>query len=170
MLGGWSISYNLFDEITRILPDGSTILELGSGSGTEELVKYYKVYSVEDNADFVGRYHQNYIHAPLKLYKPLKHYSEEKFGGSGKNIWYDSQALQKGLSGIDYDLLLIDGPMSTRAGIVKYFNLFKHDVPVILDDMNRNLERKIIQDLSAKLKRPYTVYDCWEQKAFGVIL
>ena len=168
MLGGWSISESLYKKICEIL-SGGTILELGSGEGTAELIKHYKVYSIEDNVKYIGLYHNNYIYAELKEHKPIKHYTVEKYGESGKNIWYNADVLKKELPKIDYDLLLIDGPKSTRSGIVKYFSLFKQDVPIILDDMHRTLERKILQDLSNKIKRPYTVYDAWEQKSFGVI-
>jgi hypothetical protein len=170
MLGGWSISESLFNKIRYLCPTGGTILELGSGEGTAELIKYYKMYSIEDNAKYIGHYHNNYIHAELKEHKPIKNYTIEKYGESGKNIWYDANVLRVELPKIDYDLLLIDGPKSTRSGIVKYFDLFKHDVPIVLDDLHRTLERKILQDLSKIVKRPYTVYDAWAEKSFGVIL
>jgi hypothetical protein len=40
-LDGWAIPREAFEWIYENLPHGSTILELGSGNGTKELVKYY---------------------------------------------------------------------------------------------------------------------------------
>ena len=47
--GEWAISEELYEDIKSILPEGKTILEFGSGSGTHELLKHWSVISVEDN-------------------------------------------------------------------------------------------------------------------------
>lgn len=169
--GGWSISEELFNKIREILPAPKIILELGSGIGTEELLKFYTVYSIESNEKYIGRCATNYIHAPMKRHKPYSGYSVEKYGGSGDNMWYDADVLRRELPKVPkYDLLLIDGPPSTRSGIIKYFDLFDMTVPIVLDDLHRTLERKILHDLSKRTGRPYTVYGAYERKSFGVIL
>ena len=40
--GDWAISKEMFNWIVKNFPENSVILELGSGSGTKELVKKYK--------------------------------------------------------------------------------------------------------------------------------
>ena len=75
-------------------PKNSTILELGSGTGTIELVKHYTVYSIEHQKQWVGEASRsNYIYAPLKTY-------------GGVFNWYDNHYLNNLPK--DYDLLLID--------------------------------------------------------------
>ena len=53
---GWGLCPETFLEIQRILPNGSTILELGSGSGTEVLSREYSMISIEDDPNFIGKY------------------------------------------------------------------------------------------------------------------
>ena len=67
--GGWSISEICFNYIREILPDGSTILEFGSGFSTEQLSKYYTMYSVENYQEWVGKYDATYIYAPIRKYE-----------------------------------------------------------------------------------------------------
>jgi hypothetical protein len=61
------ISKELFQVIRVCLPKGSTILEFGSGISTMVLKDYYKVYSIEHNADYIGLNNDpsQYIHLPL---------------------------------------------------------------------------------------------------------
>ena len=91
--GGFAISRELFEFIRQTLPDGSTILELGSGSGTGELCRHYRMYSIEQDKKWLNTYNSTYIHAPLK------------------NRWYDVTILREKLPTIPtYDCILIDGP------------------------------------------------------------
>jgi len=164
--GGWSIDKALFDKISDILPVSlgqQTILELGSGAGTEELAKYYTMHSIEDNEAYLDLYDSNYIHAPLKEHKALQNHHG--------TIWYDARVLERELPLINYDLILIDGPVQSRTGFVKYFDLFKHDVPMVFDDSNLKRNWPILRSISRRCKRPFTVYNCWgEGKDFAVIL
>lgn len=158
----WAISESLFNYLQEILPAGSTILELGSGEGTVELLKHWEVYSIESEKEWVGKYHDNYIYAPLAKHKAIKNHDGE--------LWYNARVLEKELPQIKYDLILVDGPTGRRAGFVKYWDLFRHDVPVIFDDVNRVRDWKIMKAIASRLKKPYTVINTWEQKNFGVIL
>ena len=59
----------MFRWIRKNIKDGSTILEIGSGSTTRELAKHYKVFSVEHDYRWANKYPEaTYIHAPLKKY------------------------------------------------------------------------------------------------------
>jgi hypothetical protein len=161
--GEWSIDENLFNFIREYLPNGKTILELGSGEGTAELVKYYSVISIEHDEEWLNKYHNRYIHAPLKPHKEIgKH--------EGK-IWYNARVLERELPNLEYDLLLVDGPPISRAGLVKYWDLFRHDVPVLFDDVNRFRDWRIICSIAARLDKPFTVYPSSDkEKQFGVIM
>lgn len=163
--GGFAIDEELFLYIKKILPEGKTILELGSGHGTGELVKHWNVYSIEDNKKWLGKYHDQYIHAPLVWHKPIA-----KLPG---DIWYDSKVLRKELPFIHYRLLLIDGPCrydASRAGLIKYKSLFNFNVPIIFDDVNRVKDWDVAIRLAAILRRPITIHNTHKTKYFGVIL
>lgn len=145
--------------------EGPIILELGSGLGTSKLVDLFgheMVFSIEQNEEWLNKYHDNYIYAPLKEHKPIKNHDG--------NLWYDARVLERELPKIDYDIILVDGPCPPggRAGLTKYFDLFKHDVPIVFDDLHRYRDFKIIKSISGRLEKPFTVYG-WSEKNWGVI-
>jgi hypothetical protein len=155
-LGGWSIEWKTFVYILSHLPFGSTILELGSGRGSEELSRYYDLHSVEHAEHYKGMYPTKYIFAPTKD-KPVTCES-----------WYDVDILA--LEMPKYELLLIDGPdHSTRKNILKYSHIFDWSKMVIVDDVQEadlmELGEKIAHTLC---NRPFQVIDC-EVKRFMVI-
>jgi hypothetical protein len=168
----WTVSDSLLEWLGKWEIDNGSdfcatlnILELGSGAGTQELMKIFgegHVFSIEQNEEWLNKYHDNYIHAPLKEHKPIKNHDG--------NLWYDARILEKELPKIDYDIILVDGPCPPggRAGFVKYFDLFKHDVPIVFDDLHRYRDFKIIKSISGRLEKPFTVYG-WESKNWGVI-
>jgi hypothetical protein len=145
--------------ILEVLPANSTILELGSGTGTHELAKFYNMYSVEDNKKWVGKYDSHYIHAPIRNY--------------GSYRWYDIKILRKNLPNT-YDLILIDGPTGKIGRGAFYENLFLFNTNSILifDDVNRPAELKLIQNVAQELGRPYKIYPGHRisNSSFGVIL
>jgi hypothetical protein len=164
--GGAAMEKQLFDKIREILPDGKTILELGSGTGTIELLRHYRMYSVEHDKRWLGKADTSYIYAP--------------FAGR----WYDRQYLKAGLSGVKYDLFLVDGPptffpgihkswanrdKTLRLGLLKHLDLFDLSVPIILDDVERAAEGVLLAELAMHVGRPYTTHK-GEKKTFGVIL
>ena len=146
------------------LTGGKTILVLGSGDGTAELCRHYKVYSIEDDSKWLNKHHSNYIHAPLREHKEVK-----KHPG---NLWYDPDILRVELPKIKYDLLLVDGPSrvnASRAGLIKYRDLFNLKVPILFDDVNRTGDFDIAMRLAGILRRPLTIHNTWKKKHFGVI-
>jgi hypothetical protein len=163
--GKWSISGELYDFIRKVLPRGSTILELGSGYGSSKLAEGYTVYSVEHDDNFMNQYFStslNYIYAPLKKHKAVKNHSGD--------VWYDAKVLGHKLQGLKYDLLLVDGPPESRAGFVKYFeDLFDTSVIIVFDDVNRRRDNKVMNSIAAKLKVPYVTYGAGTEKLFGVV-
>ena len=156
----WEIGQKLIQYIENTVTTGSTILELGSGEGTRILAKKYRMYSVEHDMEWMGKYQSNYLYTPLKQHKEVKNHVG--------NIWYDADILREHLLGLDYHLLLVDGPPTYRAGFVKYFSLFNPDVVMVFDDLQRHKEIKIMNSIAGRLDVPYVVYTA-DGKMFGVI-
>jgi len=167
-LGGWAIEAEVIEWIHMHVPFGSTILELGSGAGTEVLSEHYEMFSIEHDPQWIGQYNSTYIHAPL-------------VGGRGKahrnGGWYDTAVLARKMPH-EYDMILIDGPPARIAGLgvgpgraafLDNFNMFRHDVPILLDDTNRPVERVLRDSLASILQCE------WEEfgdsiKRFSVIV
>jgi hypothetical protein len=149
MLGGFSISQECADKIMDIYPRG-TILELGSGQGTEYLSKRYTMYSIEHNQDYLGKYNSTYIYAPII------------------NGWYDPDFLR---NLPDYGLLLIDGPPSTikpniRMGFMRHFEIFNLDAILVVDDVHRRTEFHLANALALMVDREIMVYGNNKKFAF----
>jgi hypothetical protein len=159
--GQWSIDKSLYDFIRRVLPDGRSILELGSGWSTNELSKNYTMHSVEHDEKFVGKYNSTYIHAPLKEHKKIKNHKH--------NIWYDADVLKKELKGVKYDLLLIDGPPGTRSGFIKYIDLFDTSAIWIFDDSNRGSDWDVVNSAASRLEVPTVTYHGSTSKTYSVL-
>ena len=155
-LGGFSISKDLFLYISKVLEQGKTILELGSGFGTGELAKYYKMYSIEHNQEWLHKYNSTYIYAPIKDYKTYS--------------WYDVTALNRYLPQ-KYDMILIDGPTGVigRYGFFENLHLFNPEVLMIFDDVQREPELRLLKDVARKLNKSFAIYKCSDRKLFGVI-
>lgn len=163
-LGEWAISEGLFNFVRENLPDGSTILELGSGDGSVELAKHYTVYSVEHSKKWLNKYDTvNYIYAPIKEHKEVKKLI-------GKE-WYDWSILGPQIKDLDYDLIIVDGPpiMHGRAGFAKYMIPQPRPVPVIFDDLHRKRDLGIALKASVYMREPLVIKDTWESKTWGYI-
>jgi hypothetical protein len=148
-LGGFAIGASLYRWICDNLPAGSSILELGSGRGTVELAKRYRVYSVEDDEKWVGHCPgAHYLHAPIRQYR----YVEDE---TKTYNWYDVSKVRSFLSDKRYDLLLVDGPIGPkygRWGFIENIDLFDSSVPVVVDDTDRNMEQRIANWLASNWK------------------
>lgn len=145
----WSIGGGIRSAISQLVEEGAVIVELGSGYGTNKLVKKYVVWSIENDEKWVGFCKDaNYIHAPITR-------SED-----GGEQWYDASIIEARLPS-SYDLILVDGPPGRfgREGLLSNFNLFRTDVPIIIDDTIRDQEAKIARELAYKLNRP--LYTFW---------
>lgn len=165
--GGWAIDKECFNKIIELLPAGSTILEFGSGSGSDELSKYYKVYSVEHDMNWLNKYNTNYIYAPLKKIKENELIN-----------WYDVDILKQKLPK-SYDLILIDGPPGNssrnhdgRMGFIYNLDLFNlDDVIVIFDDLHRKIDYYNMMLFIKKTNRKYEIFNSGSDKPkkFGVV-
>jgi hypothetical protein len=177
--GGFAIQESCFNLIKRILPEGKTILELGSGHGTNALSKHYNMISIENQPEWVGVYNSHYIEAPIKFYShtqiktvglflEVEEYTAPNLpGDSPEGIiplqkgWYDYKILSEKLKDLTYDLILIDGPNGAigRGGFLKHLDLFNTDVPIVIDDICREPEKQLMIKLSETINRPYKELD-----------
>lgn len=156
-MGSWSIGNEIIDKISAKLPAEKQILELGSGSGTEELVKRWKVKSIEEDQNFVGKFHNDYVHCSIV------------------NEWYDPEPL-KSLTLFDWDLLLIDGPAhGVRMKMMSNIELFnfRSGQIIILDDIERDDDYALMLSLESYLKDRFLIsresFDSIGSKKFAVI-
>jgi hypothetical protein len=136
--GGSGIVEECFDWIRGHLPEGKTIFELGSGPvSTQYLSKFYEMISVEDKDKYLNVFKSTYVHAPLV------------------DGWYDLDVVKVALKQHRYDLLLIDGPVSTegRGGFLRHVSLFNLSVPVIVDDIERPFEKRIVAEIADRTGR-----------------
>lgn len=119
--GNWSIDESLVFWLRSNLPDGSTILEFGSGPATNVLAETYKMISVENNLAFANQYKTECIVAPLV------------------DGWYDLSILEKSVfNRTDYDCILVDGPARTegsRAKFMEHLHRFNQSAILIIDDI-----------------------------------
>lgn len=132
-----SISGEMFHWILDNIHKGDTIVELGSGYGTIELCKFFNVYTIEHDKKWLYKTHNAYY-----VYAPLK------------DGWYDVNKIITSLPD-HYSLLIVDGPpgilnknknqkIEIRSGFYDNFDIFRKDIPIIIDDSNRDLDRILI--------------------------
>lgn len=162
-----NFSGSLINWVLENIKHKSRILELGSGYGSSLLAERGSFYytCIEHKEKYIGKFSNiNYVHAPIVHHKPVKGFPHDK--------WYNKEIITY----IDhnYDLLIIDGPTANegRSGFIKYIDLFKTNIPIIFDDVNRSLDMKVAIKVSGKLKRPITIMDTWNEKGkhWGLIL
>ena len=172
--GKASISEICYDYIRDILPEGKTILEFGSGWATGKLSEHYKMISIEHDSRYIEQYDSDYIYASIKLYDGV--YTAPDIPEN--DGWFDISQIQLNLLDKEYDMILVDGPPGWknsaghdktigRAGFLKHIDLFNTDVPIIIDDINRNPEMILLERVSSHLNKSYKILD---DKVTGVIL
>lgn len=141
----------------RHLGRGS-VVELGSGHGTARLVESMpdglNVVTVEHDSRFVGLVEgARYIHAPLI------------------GAWYDAKVLEEQLPEREtIKALLVDGPPKRgRSHVLKHLDLFPKDVPVLVDDVNREEELELLKAFAVRRRSLFSVHHGFDGRAFGTI-
>jgi len=134
-----SLKGTFFGHFGRVVEPGSTVLEFGSGKGTENLVKLgYNVFSVEEHERFCSLYHEQYIHAPIV------------------NGWYDKKIVLDAIKKIKYDVIIVDGPaQGDRRKIMEILDELDTTVPIFIDDMNRKKDRELFGLISGKYRKTF---------------
>jgi hypothetical protein len=152
-IGSHSISERCKLLIRELVDEGSILLELGSGNTTQELKKYFKVYSIEHDSNWIPKWWDKSEGANDYIYAPIK------------DGWYDVEKIKDKLPE-KYDAILIDGPPGNtpaggRMGFYNNIELFTliNDIPIIIDDVHRDQELELIKLLSEYLNKPYVILD-----------
>ena len=163
-INGPTLDNECIDYIKSILPEGQTILELGSGEGTIKLSEYYNMISVENQREWQDRYPicTKYINVGHKMYNETDFKKPDNIKNiPSQNGWYDPNELQTKLPAkTEYDLILIDGPGGGnwgRAGFYKHLEWVNTDVPIIIDDVGRDAERIMMEKISKSVGREYKI-------------
>jgi predicted O-methyltransferase YrrM len=159
----WSIYSLKPTDVVRVLNEivvyqKSCILECGAGISTYYIAKILRdrgghLYSLEHDQQWANVIQELLEKSHLSPFVsmisvPLR---EAKFGIDGC-FWYDEQLISHQLSGLKFDLLLVDGPpaadtaqMYARYPAVPTLKEFlAEDCTIILDDVDRPGEREII--------------------------
>lgn len=127
------------NSLVEVVPEGSTILELGTGKGTDYLVKKFNVLSVENRVKWhTGK--STLLHVPLKELKVEMQEFYTLFPNA--RSWYDPDILKNIIKNYKYDAILIDGPKCRKGSsrpFMYYFydKIFDTSVPVLIDDLWR---------------------------------
>jgi hypothetical protein len=165
------IAESVVDSFLEILPKGSTILEIGTGGGTELLVEHYSVVSVDDKT----KYHtgsSELLHVPLIA--PDVESKSFAWRFPDATMWYDPELLKSKLEGRTYDALLIDGPPGgrTRAWMWYFYDkIFDTSVPVIVDDVHRQYEWKVALKIATVKSQPQIIVrDANIRNSFAIIV
>lgn len=193
MNDGWTVEPYMYEYVQKLVPTPATVLELGSGISTKTWASLgYKVISIEHDEAFIPKEsipNVTFIHAPIELYdaKYRQPQSLTKRIGEQKG-WYNREAIKAGLSGLSYDLIVVDGPTADygRSGFLTNLGLFPTlDVPIVFDDMHRIHDLYLAFRMAQALKRDLLITNTGEtrtvqkpngdwkadvHKPFGVIL
>lgn len=151
------------------------ILECGGGISTLYIAKILKdrgghLYTIEHDADWAIFLEKLLVHQELTQYVSLVIAPFEdcsfSFHQDDRNLWYSLDSLKNSLHNVEIDLLIVDGPpaydhktMYARYPAVPFFKqYFASDYAVILDDIDRSGEKKIVNQWQQELKINFKRY------------
>ena len=144
---------HIYDFIDTVLSPGNTILELGSGESTSIFVKKYKVYSIEDDEEYL------YIE-PLAqyIYASSTKYSITNF--PQESVWYNVDTLSRAIKHITYDMIIVDGPLGKkgRGGFYEFLSLFNTDAHMLFHDTQRSSVRTLARLVAKKIQRKFITH------------
>tara|TARA_B100001094_G_scaffold305029_1_gene334494 strand:- start:1958 stop:2473 length:516 start_codon:yes stop_codon:yes gene_type:complete len=143
MKSGWELPQEVLIWVDENLPEGSLILEFGSGHGSVELSKNYELISVEHDEKWLGLSQGQYIHAEIVSNQTSSKYSEKG--------WYNQEKLHE--LPAEVDAIIIDGPPGQigRIGILEFLPMLPKTQFIIVDDTDRIAEKKLLNELAKKL-------------------
>lgn len=134
------------------------VVELGSGHGSTRLSsllpKTLRLISVEHNKQYVGL-----VPGPLYVYAPIR------------DGWYDRGVLEKHLPKPDQiAAVVVDGPPKAigRRGILNNLDLFSPLVPMLFDDVHRELELQLANEVGARRSQPVEIHQAGD-RAFATV-
>ena len=144
MTDGWSLPEELMAWIWTHIPDGSTILEFGSGNGSLKLSEKYDLMSIEHDPKWLHLSNGRYIYAPI-----VENKSSSNFSECG---WYDIEKLVD--LPVFFDVIIVDGPTGTigRSGILEYIDQMPRCDYLIIDDTDRKPEQNLASIMIERLE------------------
>lgn len=142
------IGLGLFNAMRLVLPKNGKVLELGSGEGSTTELKNagYDVWSIEHNANYVGKWNSvdKTVHAPMD--------------GTG---FYDMMIVRE-KAPKDYDILLVDGP-DTENRTIRFYEFacddFNPNVPWFFDDWAGDQMKIGMNAIAKKTGRELLVFE-----------
>ena len=155
VLDAWTLPEEAFEAIDGLIKPRDRILELGSGEGTLRLLKKYAVCSVE--------------HDPSRML-PDTLLNHRNVFAELKNGWYDRAVIEKWTI-TSYDLLIIDGPVGSdsRIKFLQNFDLFRVDVPILIDDVQRQPEMDMASALAVNIPYDMEIIEAANNRSFAVL-
>jgi len=139
VFGGWALQHKTLQLMRVLVGNNGSILEFGSGEGTNELAKHFTVTSVEHDFNWLGLCpSSNYIHAPLEI---NEHGSQ----------WYSIDILKEQLPEV-VDIIFVDGPPGYigRKPFSDFLDIMPEHKFLILDDTERDSERELVEKIIDK--------------------
>ena len=136
---GWMMPKAARDWIEQNIPQGSNVLEFGSGDGSEGLARRYNLHSIEHDPAYIGKTKSNYIHASI-----VENRSSTQKGEQG---WYDPELFNKIPE--EVELIIVDGPPGEigRSGLLEYLHLMPSWTYMLVDDTDREAEQLLVDEL-----------------------
>ena len=65
----------------------------------------------------------------------------------------------------EYDLLIIDGPVgNNRGNFIHFIDKFKKDIPYVIDDTQREGDRKMALNLAERLNKKHLEIKGWQKQ------
>lgn len=157
----YAITKECYTGIRKYVPEGTTMLEFGSGFGSQFLAPFYDLHSFESEKKWMNMYHDQYHYVPMDDCKV----------GDG---WYNRQVALPLLHSIPYKALLIDGPDHARfrPGTAHYSGHLHDDLEwIIMDDIVHPQVRPILEHLVRRYNiNQYTVGGVYRRDKHWTIL
>ena len=138
----WMLPESAMSWIESTLPEGASILELGSGHGTGRLAQRFDMLSIEHDVEWVKRCSTPCIHAPIE--------ENSTSSAAGEQGWYRLSVVIDSIPD-DLDLVIVDGPPGSigRTGLLQSLHALPRDVPFLVDDVHRQAESALLTQLEA---------------------
>lgn len=148
-----------FRWIENNIEQNATILEFGSGDGSQRLSNRYDLWSIEHDDAWIGKTQSNYVHAEI-----VSNPWSEKLGETG---WYDPAFLDSAPEAVE--LIIVDGPVGTigRGGILHVLERLPKFKYLLVDDTDRKEERALSEKICEMLHLKYTRFETTQLKSNG---
>lgn len=155
----WMLPSEAFAWIEANIPKKSTVLEFGSGDGSQRLAKRFDLWSIEHDEQWIGKTKSKYV-----LSKIVKNPASEQAGEEG---WYDPAFFDKIPD--EVELIVVDGPVGTigRSGILHHLEKLPRFRYIMVDDTDRPEEEHLSRQLAARLKLRREIIDTAQEKHNG---